>query len=301
MNINEAIKRSQEITDYKRGGNKKCIIIGNYALLSGNINKDYTDRTIEIINEASDRGINVVKILDYKIDDSTTLHNFGSGGCYQKGWILQDKAKGEELYSSSIKRISIIRDESVVNDLTDYLSNIEDYVNRLSMIAEAPFEMIVKFVKDYDYLYSHYLNVDPSKTTNYFYDKDNGFSFIDLEYTGPREINKKFLPGEIVMVLKNYYIPRAYVNRNSCVFMNSEQLDVYNRSISLLQGKIKNAFESLSIEPDFYLYELARSIDDINNVTVYSSYEELLSIVNDKFVKVESSTLEETNDSLLKW
>lgn len=252
MNIQEAIDKSKEKElEVRSGGNSKCIIVEDYALLYGSINIDEMDTNIEIVKKAKENGIKVGEILEYKIDSKAKLSDFGENKRYQAGWTLQKKAIGEELYSSDIKR-NFYAGKNPEEDKKQYVENMKKYCNRFSQISQASEEHLLEFVKGYDYLNKQKINVDPSKTTNFFYDEDNGFSFIDLLYSRDMiyEDRRKYMAKEIVSILFNYGVPTYSQNYKSTQVMTIEQLQEYKQNHEKLIGKILSVYKSLGISKE---------------------------------------------------
>lgn len=141
----------------KRGGNKKVRLFDDYVLLAGGFKEDEIKKIILITNELKKRGIAIVPTLEYKI--VYPPNDLG----YARGYILQPRAKGTEIYSSGMSD--------------------EEHEKRLHDIANMNIEKIDKFISDWLDIENAGLMIDPSKTTNFFYSED-GISFIDLNLNG---------------------------------------------------------------------------------------------------------------------
>lgn len=137
MKIDEIIQESREKEyEVKSGGNSKCIVLDNYALLYGTINIDEIELNKGLLEEAKDEGVQVAKILEYKLDEEADISDYGNGKRFQNGWTLQEKAKGCELYDQTIKSRTYVehdRDEAI----EAYKENMEMYVTRLNEISKA--------------------------------------------------------------------------------------------------------------------------------------------------------------------
>ena len=95
------------------------------------------------------KGINVVPILAFLSDDGN-------------GYIIQPRAKGEEVY-----------DRDKAND--------KNYImERVELLSNAPQEHFNKFVADTIEITDAGVIVDFAGKDNFFYHKTNGFQFIDL-------------------------------------------------------------------------------------------------------------------------
>jgi len=181
---NDLIAQAKQMTEHaKRGTNSKAFIIDDYAILkTGNIPLIETDKfpedqvpfdiVIEKLQELKKQGVNVVPILGYSYDPEKTSHydttsNGSSGGhksAYGKGYIIQPKADGIEMWDR------------------DLMKEKEYVMRRTQTFANAPQEHFDKFVADYKAITDAGVAVDPSKKSNFFYDKQKGFSFIDMNF-----------------------------------------------------------------------------------------------------------------------
>ncbi len=145
--------RFKNDTPLKKGGNKKVRVFDDYVLLAGGFKEDEIKKVILITNVLKDKGIAVVPTLEYKI-----VYPPNELG-YARGYILQPRAKGTEIYNSEMSE--------------------EEYEKRLRDIANMDIKKIDRFVSDWLAIENAGLIIDPSKTTNFFYSEE-GISFIDL-------------------------------------------------------------------------------------------------------------------------
>ena len=175
--IDEILKSN--IIYNKRGSNSKCFCFDKYAFLYGAINVPRIETLISLIIDYKNRGFNLCKIFEYKLDSSKKLRDFGGDEKYQDGWILEERASGKELYmrkNSSFRGTSFFEE-----DYKNYKDILDEYINVVEEYSKIPEEHIEKFISDYITLQDeNKLFVDPSKASNFFYDKGKGFSFIDL-------------------------------------------------------------------------------------------------------------------------
>ena len=146
-------RRFENDSPLKKGGNKKVRIFDDYVLLAGSFKEDEIKKIILITNELKNNGIAIIPTLEYKI-----VYPPNEIG-YARGYMLQPRAKGTEVYSSDMSE--------------------EEYDKRLRDIASMDIKKIYKFVSDWLAIERAGLMIDPSKTTNFFY-SDEGISFIDL-------------------------------------------------------------------------------------------------------------------------
>ena len=169
--FDELLHTAQGVSFNKAGGNSKCAIINNYAVLkTGNIpgHDDSFPRIIEALQDLKENDINVVPILGYGIAHYGETYSDGSR--YDKGYIVQPKAPGQELlYPGALRGKT---DEEKHDIILSYLN----------MLHNIPQEHYDKWVADYKTITDAKVMVDPSKASNFFYDTEQGFSFIDLNF-----------------------------------------------------------------------------------------------------------------------
>lgn len=227
----------EELSDIKLvndGMVKSGGIIGdNITLLAtkpqnGNITKRYEDtiKLKEKLDEAAKAGINVSRILDVVYDKET-------------GMMLeaQKTAKGGILGSI-------------------YGQNDNDFVN--TDFLNATDEQIQKLISDLITLNKLGLGVDVN-TSNIFYDKESGFSFIDLDlnptkYENEKELLSEFTNG-VVDEIKIFYETIGDLSNNDVLDKFSERFS--QLSESMISGYAKGqhshspSVDAENLEHDF--------------------------------------------------
>ena len=148
---------SKDTSVDKMGGTHSCFLFPQYALLKGVYIKDCLDVLIQKTKDLKEQGVSVVPTIEYKIDK--THPDFPN---MFRGYVLQRKAKGTELYSGSYAKQSP-----------------EEYINRIDELSKQPQKFFDKYVSDWMKICQSGLQIDPSKSANFFYSAD-GISFIDL-------------------------------------------------------------------------------------------------------------------------
>ncbi len=152
MLIDEFIN-SEKREQVKAGGNKKCFVFDEYVLLYGSFKEEELQQEMRIAKELQILGVPLIPTLEYRV--VLPPNEIG----YSRGYMLQQRAKGNWLYSWGMKE--------------------NEYEQRLSEIGELGQEKIDKFVSDWMKIIEAGLQVDPSKAENFFYDNGN-ITFIDL-------------------------------------------------------------------------------------------------------------------------
>lgn len=178
MSIEEAIKKSKNMSPVKGGSNKKCYIIDDYALLVGSsVDRDnLATEKINKIQNLKNEGINVIITIEVK-----TI----SGIDYE----LQERAPGEELYD--------------YYDMKSSEAGQLKYLKRLISLSEESIDFYMKFLNDWDSLLKSGIAVDPCKMSNFFYEKGKGIYFVDLNIlTSKYEDRKEYMYYEAASVLR---------------------------------------------------------------------------------------------------
>lgn len=173
--IEEFIQYIKHRDPSQKGGNKKCYIKGSYALLTGSFKPDEIEKAMSIEQNLIKNGVAIVPTIEYKaIEGPSELG-------YYKGYILQQKAPGEELYLSPME------------------TSPEAYTQRLTELTERPQEFYDKFASDWLQITQSGLQIDPSKSSNFFYTPER-INFIDLNLMShPCEIETSFLDASVVL------------------------------------------------------------------------------------------------------
>lgn len=167
MFINYFIKKAEQNTSDKGGGNKKCFLVDDYALLYGSYKEEELKKQIQIGKSLEQQDVNILPTLEYKTDTEPNVLG------YVKGYSLQRRAQGEELYNSKMSE--------------------DEYKKRLSTVANMSTQQMDKFASDWIAISEAGLMIDPSKCENFFY-SDGKISFIDLNVWNNRpSLDEHFL------------------------------------------------------------------------------------------------------------
>ena len=250
--INEIVNKAKEMfnvsgKDRKHGSNSSCVIVehnGNkYAVLKTRnmtiYDKEFANtsrNTKELLANGELQFSNVMKlthkhkchnavpIVGYLYDDENFTQFRESA--YAWGYIVQECAKGEELYGRVPRAFCINEDE---------LKIVLEYTKKY---ANAPYEQILGFVNNFREIDKE-LSVDSSKRNNFFYDETKGFSFIDLNFA-----HKNNAAG-------NPYIVRGIVNQFRPFSLNGECSDASRKEYIKEQTKLMEKLKTALIEAKF--------------------------------------------------
>ncbi len=178
----ELLALAKETVPSKRGIDRRAYLIDKYAVLSTtkiklrNIttrdeNLAYFDELIKTLTDLKGQGVGVIPILGY---------------CYEpdsengEGYIIQLRAKGEELYDDAIMKEYYVG-KPYLSYLSSDIDEKEYLLSRTKVISEVPQKHFNKFISDIILLIDNDILVDFMGKSNFFYDSTVGFQFIDLD------------------------------------------------------------------------------------------------------------------------
>lgn len=223
------------------GGNKKCFLINDYALLKQSFVKDELEKAMQITDDLKEKGINVARTLDFKVLEQK-VQDWGVDRdvTVSKGYVLQERAKGVPLL-----------------DRTNWNSENEryqlDYLNQIDSIAKENPEFFEQFVKGWLEIEKAGIGIDPSKAGNFMYEQGKGINFIDLDLSDIKNDVSTLIYEQLAVILNlsAYYqcypeIQQAAQRRLSTI------LDKYKGAI-LEQGIDENILNQIVEEklPEF--------------------------------------------------
>lgn len=178
------LERVRHMSPEHRGIDRRAYLFDDYAVLSTSRLKlrnvdvrdddlHHLDDLIERLAQLRRNGINVVPILGYCCDPDSR-----DG----EGFLFMKRAKGSELYDDAI----ICRYEAWTQDRENaYLESDADaaeyIVRRTHEISEIPQEHFNKFISDIMAVLNSDILIDFQGKSNFFYDEQTGFQFIDLD------------------------------------------------------------------------------------------------------------------------
>lgn len=169
-----------------RGFERHTYLIGDYAVLTASRLKlrnvttrddelTYYDELINTLMILCNNGVAVVPTLGYCYDPDSKDGT---------GYIIQQRAKGEELYDDAVMKAFYIWATKNPENVYFYPNNIDakKYIlYRTEFIGKAPQKHYDKFVSDIMMLNEQDILIDFIGKSNFFYDEVCGFQFIDLD------------------------------------------------------------------------------------------------------------------------
>lgn len=176
------LAQMKEMKAAKRGVDRQAYLIGEYAVLTASKIKlrnvttrdddlAYFDELIKTLMELKEQGVGVVPILGYCVEPNSENGN---------GYIIQSRAKGEELYDDSIMKELYVGKPHLAYLSSD--TDAKEYViSRTNAISKVPQKHFDKFIRDIIVLLDNDILIDFNTKSNFFYDDTAGFQFIDLD------------------------------------------------------------------------------------------------------------------------
>lgn len=258
------IAKNQEIAS--KGGNNTCVVADHngkkYAVLKTRNMECYNfdspaDKSIEdeiiLSGDINFKDVMFLTLLHKKDNavpilgfcyDTETVSKYNKSA-YAKGYIIQELASGKELF----------KDLYGQKDKILYAKSCLEYVKQYSKI---PPEHFRDFLLNAERI-SKDLMIDPSKSTNFFYDEEKGFSFIDLNFHCNGVLSKVQLANYILNLFRDR---RPYIE-----FETPEQEKEYRNYLLTIYGNIKEGFLSagLTNEECDKLFEKYTFKDEIEN------------------------------------
>jgi hypothetical protein len=179
----ELLSQATEMNAAKRGVDSSAFLIDEYAVLTTRRLKlrnvttrdddlSYLDELIHTLMSLREQGVAVVPILGYSYDPDSR------DGV---GYIIQQRAKGEELYDDAIMSEYYSWTQSGRSYLLSYTDTGKYVLSRTNYLSKAPQRHFDKFVSDITTLINNDILIDFNGKSNFFYDGDAGFQFIDLD------------------------------------------------------------------------------------------------------------------------
>lgn len=245
--IDFIIKKAEDQEVSAKGGNKNCYLIDEYALLEGTVKEEELKEVIEIQHNLANKGVNLAKTIDYK------LLGGDEDKKYRKAYILQDRAKGEALHQGFRRSNYLKLSEEEKNE------KHESYLDKINSLSEEDSMFYEKFAEDWQEIVKQGLIIDPSKTTNFFYEKGKSINFIDLDlntFGNNIPIETMFMEMSVVLANSTEYI--TYKNEGV------ENIEQINSKLATIFNKTIDAFEKIGLDRSIAKGILADRFPDIN-------------------------------------
>lgn len=245
----------------KSGINSQVFLTDGYAVLySENLNvrnvtvRDdnlvYLEELAVTLMQLKEQGTGVVPILGFCCDESG------------KGYIIQPRAKGEELYDDKIMEKYYVREKELPRNTYPSADRSEqEYIlSRTHFVSKIPQKHFDKFMEDIITLIDRDILIDFMGKSNFFYDETAGFQFIDINsHTDYKYGLTEERPDSRLICAYNGFVP-CHIGAGSRVM---PQLAVDESSLDVLDsGEIQKLKNDNKI-----IYEKCRTAMTANGVT----------------------------------
>lgn len=238
----------------KRGLDKQVYFIDGYAVLTTtklklrnypmrDDNLVYYDELVQSLMGLKEQGVAAVPVLGYCYEPDSENGN---------GYIIQERARGEELYDDALLKEYYAGREYFAY-LPDHAGARQYLLCRTNCISRAPQEHFDKWIKDIILLLENDILIDFNTRSNFFYDAEEGFSFIDLDshtdykygLVDSRPDSKEiaayygFLPCHFSADTK--LLPKLALNQTALLAMEEQELAQLVSANKVIFEKCKNA------------------------------------------------------------
>lgn len=201
-----------------QGGNAKAVLGQDFVILQKSLeaNEDYASDLIKKLQEAQQLGVNIAPIMERVFSGMATESNGFRGG-----YEIQQRATGSNVHETQKELITL-----------------NNALQENQVILGASDEALRKFISDYIKLDEVGLKVDPSKASNFLYDAEKGFSFIDLGLKNANDQAKD---------LRTIFKEITVVLANTSAFNKLGQDESLGFSSGQIVAKIADSFESAGL------------------------------------------------------
>jgi len=262
VSINDLIEKVGKNSCATVHGRPACYVFDNIVLLKyDNYRLVESDilQTMEKMEVAQKSGASFASILEYCISSTDERGK-------STGYIMQERAEG-----------------SAVFDYTGE-SSLQNYRNAIISFAEMPQTHFDKLVKDFIELERLGVSIDVGNSGNFFYDKEKGFTFIDLKGCQGQNYledsdSRQALSQEICSIFFNqYYSAKTPVNEFEQVAENTKKL----------LTKLKTALEKVGVTEQEFRYGAIETKDQFIKIMFVRQRQ---SLKNDKVSDVSETLI----------
>jgi hypothetical protein len=151
------------------GGNSTAIMLGDKVLLSKNVKEETEKEKIKLHAEATKKGLPTAQVQEFFKNPNREESETNKWINFVSGYEIQSKASGNLLHKTEgASKLSS-------DDRATQIGNEADE------ILKATQQQIIDFYKNWSAINSMGLQIDPSKASNFLFDQEKGFQFIDVE------------------------------------------------------------------------------------------------------------------------
>lgn len=222
----------------------------DYVLLNKRMpcTDDELEWYVNSLVDLKNRGVNIASIVDYRLIPGTTSSYSNGTVNYTKGVFLEERAKGKSLDSHSVYLLPK-KDYDFNSVVTQYLKMVIEYIEEIELRAQASQEVYDKLVSDCNSVGDLGLMIDP-KPLNFFFDKDAGYTIIDVIMGNPKseEAYFNFLPQYIFGIVFGYGKPSMSIDCDDCSILPKEYSDRLASASEILEAKIVSALRKYGFD-----------------------------------------------------
>ena len=282
-------KNSKDICVYL---NEDYVLINKKMPIEDSKLEEYIN-SIKILKES---GVNISSIEDYKLIDGTTS-SFSNGKSYTKGVFLEERAKGNCIAEPTNIYLNKEKEYDLNKITDDYLKQNENYLKELEIRANANQDVYNKLVSDCLSLNDYNLTIDP-KPLNFFYDKEKGYTIIDVIPSDKKEMDNEFFPSYIFTIIYGYGKSGVQIDFPGIYSLPSEMNQRFKECIDELNVKIVRALRNNNINEEYIKNALARNTEKMMFGEDMTK-EELIDCINQRLNQKEE--VYEEDISSLSW
>lgn len=248
------------------------------------------DSYIADINDAHATGINIARILDYRLIPGTTRSFYDGEYQFTKGVFLEERAPGNTLEYESIN-LSFAKEYDFKKLSETYLNKNLCYIEELEKRAEAPQEMYNKLVGDCMSLDTFGLAVDP-RPLNFFFDSKVGFTIIDVlkDNRIARNMADKMIDSMLGIVY-GYGCYDIVIDGNSFSYLPTDYIKRLVEAYRRIDIKIIAALRRFGFEDEDISAALLDCTYKYGNKSECNSEVEIESLLRDEFEKCRKQKL----------
>lgn len=224
--IEQLILESEKQESNAHGGNKKCFLFDDYALLKQKFSTDEILKMMQLTEELEKKGINVARTLDFKaINQNIQDWKSDKNVLVSEGYVLQQRAKGTPLLDHT----------NWINENKRYQI---DYLKQIDSISKENQDFFNHFVNSWLKIQEAGLQIDPSKPGNFIYEQGKKITFIDLDLSNQKPNISTTIYEQLAVIL----------NLNAYYQCYPEVQQAVQGRLNIIAEKYKNAILEQGID-----------------------------------------------------
>ena len=254
------------------------------------VNDNEIDDYIRNISDAYEAGVNIARILDYRLIPGTTRSFYDGEYQFTKGVYLEDRAPGNSIEYEAMT-LSFAKEYDFKSLSKTYLDKNLWYIEELERRAAAPQVFYNKLVGDCLNLSTFGLAVDP-RPLNFFFDSKVGFTIIDV--LKESRISKNMADRMIDSLLGIVYGYGSYdilIDGSPFTYLPMEYIERLVAAYRMIDKKIIAALRKFRFSDDDISAALLDSTYKYENKNECASEEEVEHLLEEEFTKVRNKKL----------